>query len=490
MKPMVLIFCLFSFAVLTGCGGSGNPIPPVPPPSNAFSNASFSGHYTFLMKGTNTGGTFREAGVLTSDGAGNITAGTDDFTQGGSVATTSFTGTYQINTDGTGNATFNFANGTSNVFELALSSVNQAYIIEADTSANSGGTLDLQSTGDFALPNGTYVFEWQGFQAGPTLSGSVGTFTTAGASFSGSEDVDQGGTLNSAVTFSGSFTAPDATGRGTGSMGDSLGATTHFFYYVVNKNSLRLLSSDADIRLQGRAERRTANTFDDTSLAGNFAFGSHGDTFANAGGAQTVGQFTSDGSGRITTASIDSVQDGTVSSNLGFTGSYIVGTDGRAIINFQPTNAAVQEIVWIVTPSRAFFLINDPSKVELGTIDQQSSASFSNSDFNGTYAVIMDGFDTTSVVDRIGTIQANGTGCLVLNELVNRAGIVSTPGALGGKFSVISPNGRILASVNSISNNFVIYLITGKGNGANNAYLLQADPIAEISGTTAFQIIP
>ena len=490
MKRLALITCIAAVVFLIGCGGSSNPIPPVPPPVTGFSNASLSGHYTYQLLGQNANGTFREAGVLTADGAGNLTTGNDDFTQGGLLTTTTFTGTYTINSDGTGTATFNFSNGVSDAFGLALSSSGEVYIMEADSAGNAGGRLELQTTADFVLPTGTFVFEWQGFQSTPNLYGAAGAFTTAGASFSGTEDVDQAGTVTSSVTFSGSFTTPDANGRGTATLGDSTGLTIHFMYYVVNKGSLRLLTSDVDTRLLGRAELQSTGPFSNSSLAGNFAYGSHGDTLQVTGAAQTVGQFTSAGDGTISSGSFDAVQDGNVSSNVTFTGNYIMAPNGRAVVNFNSSSAPVQEIVWLVTPSRAFFLINDPQKVELGTVDKQSAASFSNGDFNGNYAVIMDGFDVTSVVDRVGTIQANGTGGLVLNELVNRAGLINNPGALGGKFSVVAPNGRVLASVNSISNDFIIYLISGTGNGGINAYLLQADNSTEVSGTTAFQVAP
>src|SRR5581483_9083751 len=341
---LALILCLAAVASLIGCGGSSNSIPPVPPPVTGFTNASLSGHYTYQMLGQNANGTFREAGVLTADGAGNLTTGSDDFTQGGLLTTTTFTGTYSINSDGTGAATFNFSNGVSDTFGLALSSTGQAYIMQADTAGNAGGRLELQTAADFVLPSGTYVFQWQGFQSAPTLYGAVGAFTTAGASFTGTEDVDQAGTVTSSVTLSGSFTTPDANGRGTATLGDSTGLTIHFFYYVVNKSSLRLLTSDVDTRLLGRAELQSAGPFNNSSLSGNFAYGSHGDTLGTAGAAQTVGQFSSAGDGTITSGSFDSVQDGNVSSNVKFTGNYSMAPNGRAIVNFNPSSSPVQEI--------------------------------------------------------------------------------------------------------------------------------------------------
>src|SRR5207249_8791267 len=110
---------------------------------------------------------------------------------------------------------------------------------------------------------------------------------------------------------------------------------------------------------------------------------------------------------------------------------------------------SIHVIFYQVSPSLAFFVIDDSSKVEDGTLDLQQSSSFSNASLNGQFAFVMDGFDTT-LKDGIGTLQADGNGRLTLNEVANAGGAISVPGPLSGTYSV-STNGRTTASISGLS---------------------------------------
>ena len=134
----------------------------------------------------------------------------------------------------------------------------------------------------------------------------------------------------------------------------------------------------------------------------------------------------------------------------------------------------------MVSPSRGFFLVNDANTVQDGTLDLQTISTFSNSTMNGQYAIIMNGFDTTSK-DRVGTLQWDGSGKLTLNEFTNSGGVITVPIVLSGNYSV-SGTGRTNASIGNLSNNLVFYLISG-----NDAYVVQNDPGVEISGTMSKQ---
>ena len=86
-------------------------------PKGNFSKASLNGQYVYQIEGfdfsTNLSGVaYREAGVFTADGNGNITSATDDFSEGNTFLTTSSTGSYDISNDGTGSLSFDNALGT------------------------------------------------------------------------------------------------------------------------------------------------------------------------------------------------------------------------------------------------------------------------------------------------------------------------------------------------------------------------------------------
>ena len=88
-----------------------------------FSNASVSGPFAFTIAGADllNGNPFAAGGVLTSDGAGNVTSGIEDFNDGGSVTTTvPLTGTYAMAPNGRGTLTLNTAAGTFSLDHLSF----------------------------------------------------------------------------------------------------------------------------------------------------------------------------------------------------------------------------------------------------------------------------------------------------------------------------------------------------------------------------------
>jgi hypothetical protein len=307
--------------------------------------------------------------------------------------------------------------------------------------------------------------------------GSVGSFTVSGGIVSGGlEDVNRGGVLSSLTLTTGTFNAPDpATGRGTGTFTDNSPATSTFIYYIVDANNIRFLAGDTGVIGLGRAEKQNSGA----ALSGSYAFGSKGDTLGFLGGINTAGRFTANG-GTISAGARDTVQDGNSVVNGTFTGTYTQAATGRASITLN-TTANNNLVVWMISPSRGFFVVNDPNTIQEGTLDLQQTAAFSNSTMNGQYALVMDGFDAGGAKDRVGTLQWDGSGKLILNEFSNANGVITVPIVLSGSYSV-SGNGRTNGSISNLSNNVVFYLVSG-----NDAYVVQNDSGVEINGTISKQ---
>jgi len=492
MKKLFLPLGLFSLMFCGGCGSSG-PGPFIP--KGNFSNASLKGQYVYQLSGTDTTNgvnafPYYEAGVFVADGIGNLTNVSDDFSEGATPTLTTGAGTYSIKNDGTGSLTLNNALGTVTLAVTIVSS-SKAYLIEADAGLNSSGMAELQdSTATSSAPGGTFAFRLHTANTSQMFSlsaASVGVFTASGGTVStGTMDVDRGGTLNngtaSPLTFTGSFNAPPNLGRGTGTFTDSSNTTLSFIYYVVDANNVRFLSSSSGLLGIGRAEKQSS-----PALSGSYAFGGRGNTVNNGINAvDTVGAFSASG-GSITTGAIDAVEDG---SNLSTTisgGSYTTTANGRATVTLNASSGTVQATFWMVSPSRGFFLItNDSNAVEDGTLDLQSGT-FTNATMNGQFAFMMDGFDTTQLLDRLGTLTWDGTSKLTLNEVANSSvtgqGAIS-PGVLTGNYSV-SSNGRAVGTISNLSltnNDLVFYLISG-----SDAYLLQNDSGVQINGMISLQ---
>jgi hypothetical protein len=502
-----LLFCVAcgskrgSFGT-TGTGGTG---------TGGFSKASLSGQYVYQIGGTdlNTGVPYREMGVFNANGSGAITSGTDNFAEGGNLTTTSTSGTYSIANDGTGTIILNGTAVGTITLAATLVSTSRVYLIEEDA-ANSAGVAEKQSS--TTLPSATFAFKLHNVSnagAGGGSSASVGVFTLSSGTVNGTADVNRSGVIDNGtspptpLTFTGSFNPPDSTGSGPGSFTDPTG-TTNFLYSIVDANNIRLLSNFTGVVGLGRAEAQSGAPFMTDPLSGNsYAFGSRGDdgsATGGVGGVNTVGSFSAS-SGNIAPGAYDSVLDGTSRQNVSFTGSYTfsaAASNGRIPVTLNTAApSTVQQVFWMVSPSRAFFLTtsdtSDPGKVEDGTADRQQGT-FSNSTLSGQYAFVMDGFDLNfplPLIDRVGWIQWNGSGGLTWNELANNEGALTQPGHLSGTYSV-SSNGRATATVNTLShanNDIVLYLVSGTPTNTNapDAYILENDGGVEINGEMTHQ---
>ncbi len=480
MRKLNLLLGLGLLLFGAACGTNNGTVTGFIPKGN-FSDASLNGQYVYQIEGfdfrnSNTGVPYREAGVFTANGSGGVISATDDFSEGSTVLTTTSTGAYAISKDGTGSLSFNNALGTINL-AVTMVSASKVYLVEGDSVLNAGGLAERQDAAAIAaVPSGTFVFREHDINTVQS-EGSVGAFTVSGGTVSGGgEDVNRGGALTSLTFTGGSFDPPDPlTGRGSGTLDDSSPATSSFFYYIVDANNIRFLSDDVGIIGSGRAEKQSGTP----ALSGSYAFGSKGDTINFLSSVNSAGRFTA-ASGTITGGARDTVQDGSSAVNATFTGTYTSAANGRTSVTLS-TTANSDLIVWMISPSRGFFVVNDPNTMQEGTLDLQQTATFSNATMNGQYALVMNGFDAGGAKDRIGTLQWDGSGKLVLNEFTNANGVITVPIVLSGSYQV-SSNGRTTGSITSLSNNLVFYLASG-----SDAYVVQNDSGVQISGTVSKQ---
>jgi len=152
-----------------------------------------------------------------------------------------------------------------------------------------------------------------------------------------------------------------------------------------------------------------------------------------------------------------------------------------------------QKVMYMVSPSRAYFLVNDPTNVEDGILDKQTGSPFSNASMKGQYAFLMDGFDNNAQLpfrDRVGTWTPNGSGT-VSTSYVASGYLPTVPpvgsanaNTLSGTYSV-DASGRTTASVNSLSSNLIFFMVSN-----NSGYILQADTGVDIGGAFTIQTGP
>jgi hypothetical protein len=487
----VLVFSLGCGAGpgIHGIGGGGGGT------TGSYSNASLKGSYVYHLSGTDVStGTsavpYEEAGVFTADGNGHITGGVDDFTEGNIAGLGStISGTYAIASDGTGSVVLSGTGFTINLVVTLVSS-SKAYLVEADA-LNASGVAEIQSSSAIAAsPTGTFVFRIHTTSEQGSAA-AVGQFTVAtGILQSGSVDVNRSGTLTSPALTNFTFNSPLSNGRGTGNFTQSTGVTSAFNYYIIDSNTIELLSTDTSSSIggHGRAELQTGGPFSVSSFSGSYVYGSQGDDNSGIDSVNTVGEFKAS-SGTFTSGSYDSVHDGTPLNNVAVTGgTYQVASNGRVAATLTSSSSTVNKVLWMVNPSRAFFVTasdtSDSFLTEDGIADLQSASTFSNASINGQFAFMMHGFNPNFFIDRVGTLQWDGSGNLKLNEFVNDTGSTNSPGLLTGTYSVAA-NGRATGNINTLSvnsNDLIFYMISN-----TDGYVLQEDPGTELIGRISQQ---
>jgi hypothetical protein len=495
MKQFSLALALLALLVLTACGTPGTPNNNGSGGTGSFSNASMKGSYVFHLSGvdlTNNAAPYRQAGVFTADGNGNVTGGTDDLSEASSGASnTTLTGTYTVSSDGTGTIGLNYASGGTSTLGFTLVSSSQLYLIEADTTANASGSAELQdSSAVTSAPSGTFVFRIH-TTSGQGSTATVGVMTVASNVITGGNiDVSRAGVASSLTLTSGLFNSPTTSpslGRGTGTLSDSSGTILSFIYYVIDSSDVCLMISNPGINGLGVGTLQTGAPFTGSPLVGSYAFGSHGDDAYAIGGVDSVGSLSF--SGASLTGTYDSVEDGTPLANANITGTIgSYAANGRVALSFVSSvnGATVNQVAWMVSSSQGYLVTasdsTDSTEVEDGSLNLQQSSSFSTASLNGQYAFVMGGFNTPEgiYVDRVGWISFNGSGTASLYEDVNDSG---QGGVVAGPFSgtyTVGANGRATATINSVStnnNDLVFYLVSG-----SRAYVLQNDSGIQLSG--------
>ncbi|MFY9561258.1 MAG: hypothetical protein WAQ52_13570 [Terriglobales bacterium] len=212
----------------------------------SFSNASLKGGYSFLTnRWTADVNTNEDAvvGVMTFDGAGNVTA---SFTaiSGGVVQTGTASGTYTVNANGTG--AINFTTGTNPpVFAITLSSTaaglaHGVQLLRTDTTGRNlveSGTALLQSTTartySLASVKGKLILQLNDWTADATRSEDgivgVGIFDGKGT-VKGSFTGMSGGVLSTG-SITGTYTV---NADGSGSMSLTAGTGTPVLAFALN----------------------------------------------------------------------------------------------------------------------------------------------------------------------------------------------------------------------------------------------------------------
>ncbi len=220
-------------------------------------------NYAFVLEGAFGSNTISAAGgFMTLDGSGNITnTSTIDVNNSGNgaPATVSFSGTYTA--AGTGRYTLggfsNFPVGSS---YAAYPYSGGVFLLEIDDAGFMVGSAYPQTQTSFPSSEG-YAFNLSGIEISNSFSGTsvvevddIAEFTGTGGNLTGviDENFNPGGTPIYAVSLAGTYSAPDANGRGqiSASAGNSSNSTLNggfnLNYYTVDGTTFPFIQTDGN----------------------------------------------------------------------------------------------------------------------------------------------------------------------------------------------------------------------------------------------------
>jgi hypothetical protein len=360
-----------------------------------FSNASASGSYAFGGGSSQNPAVctapckFAIAGVISFDGNGGVSGGSEDFNLNGTVdgnaSNTTWPanplsidsgGTYSVSANGRATLTFSVGGSSGNLDTvLYLVSAGEAFFMGSDpqtTSNVSAGTALLQSGTPFSANplSGTYV----GYDSGTGITGVgrsdlylLGPFTSGSDAVNGVAYRNTGGAFSSSGA-AGSTYSVSPEGRsilaGTGGHAPLL--------YLVSTGQAFFLQSNESVD-SGFFELQSTGPFSNSSANGMYALGEVDPATINAGVTSGVAIFTpastsigvtydANGSGGTPTA-------GTTQSL-----TYSIDSTGLGVIpsgcsiNATPTNC--DTMFYVISPTKAVSMGPQASSPQIQTVDQ------------------------------------------------------------------------------------------------------------------------
>jgi hypothetical protein len=348
---------------------------------------------------------------------------------------------------------------------LILPIILSALAVLAGCSSSSSPTPVAPPNGGFSNSNlsGTYVFSVSGADLNGDPYAMVGTLIANGSGgiTGGTVDINDAGfpgnssgviapVANAAISGSSSYSV-SVDGRGTATLGTSTPFNTIKLAFVLTSSTQGLITEfDNTGSGSGTLDLQTAGVTQ-SSLAGSYALSFSGVDQGGNGALATVGAFTIDANGNITTGVEDFNDNGTIpylGQSLG--GQVILGPSSTAGTLLTTQNFAMTFDVYAIDATHLKFIEMDTFPILAGDAYAQSSASIPAQ----TMAFTLSGLiGTTNPAAIGGFMVTDGAGNITSasTEDINDAGTVASAVAFSGTYAA-GGTGR-----------FILNLPTGSG---------------------------
>ena len=415
-------------------------------PGTAITNSLFSGAYSFLFHGFDSGGNVEIAGNFIANGAGTISGGQLDSNRSGGTlgifTGSTFTGSYSVGSDGRGTmqliTTNNKGAMSTTNYLLAEDSGGNFHMIENDTigtpqTHGSGIIKPVVGALSGASFSGNYVFELDGQDNQGKSEVIVGVTHADGVSqlTPGMFDVNDAGTYSPAVAVTGSFSVGSNNDKGvlflTYQLPASAQVIAEYTFYLVSANDIFLMAIDptdaTHPRLGGEMILQQASTvFDATSLHGTSVVTGSGLDGSNASVlAGLLTGMTTPGGVNQANSTYDQNDGGAVTANNAAAGTYSADPSTNGRIAFTGLGARLAA-AYLTAPNQGI-LIGSDSAVTFGLLDAQTSiAPFSSRSLLGGYTLSAETTLDPAVLNITGqfdSLDGNGSMTGILDAADN-----------------------------------------------------------------------
>ncbi len=354
----------------------------------------------------------------------------------------------------------------------------------ANTSFSQNVSVTINPAGE-SLPDGTYSFSFSG--TGP--NGAIvmnGNFLLTNQAITLGLYDENTGTAGSKVNQQLMGGGVMIGANGLGQLTLQLASSQTVTFALAAPASISTTGNDTNIRIiefddktgsgtRGSGVLKSANIGQGSAIVNNYAF-----SFAGVDSSQNpvaiAGSFKADGAGNITGFAADANDNGAITSETSFTGTYAVN-DIRGTMQFKLGGNTYNYSFYQVSPSELLAISVDTLSANAplvsGLIDQQTGT-FSTASLKGAGVVELNGLAALSgalvpdVTLGLATPDGNGNLGIVYDEY---KGQLLTPQTFSGKYSVDAASGRVVLSFAGTP--AFLYLLNN-----NQAFILGGDSSA------------
>lgn len=339
-----------------------------------------------------------------------------------------------------------------------------------------------------ASVNGAYAISFSGSDVAGffAVSGSI-QVDGAGHITGGTLDVNRLGANGlpqpvSTNSVSGNY-AVRADGRSVATLNSPAGNFALTFVIISGQRTLVTVFQGNTVG-GGSMDLQNASAFSTSAVAGTFAFSVSG---ADSTGrpVATVGSWTANAAGSITTGVEDTADNGAITQNVAITGgSLAVASNGRGTLSVTTASGTSTFIAYVVDTDHMKLVQVDTSGTQLAGDAFRQPATLTNASLSGPFAFTVAGSDIAFGPSSVGGVfNSNGGGAITGGTLdFNTAGSALTGDAIlaTSTYSIAGVRGTLTLQSAQATTNFVIYPTT------SGMELLEVDNGFVVSGG-AFQ---